>query len=113
MSGHRSIRWCIVPMVVLYGCQDAPAPTAPAAGGPAVAAARPVPGIPDQRSTVAGLLSLEAGPVAIAHRGMGPNRGEDPTRPIENTVDAVRRGYEAGASVVEVDLTITADGEIV
>jgi glycerophosphoryl diester phosphodiesterase len=64
-------------------------------------------------STTSDFLSLETGPVAIAHRGMGANLGEDPTRPIENTLAAVRQGYESGASVVEVDLQMTADGEIV
>ncbi len=53
------------------------------------------------------------GPVAIAHRGFGGNLGEDPTRPIENTVAAVRRGYRAGATIVEVDLQLTADGVVV
>lgn len=64
-------------------------------------------------SSVQTLLALDVGPVAIAHRGMGANLGEDPARPIENTVEAVRLGFEAGASVVEVDLQMTADGEIV
>lgn len=63
-------------------------------------------------STVRQLLTLR-GPVAIAHRGMGANLGEDPDRPIENTLPAVRQGFEAGASVVELDLQMTADGEIV
>lgn len=77
--------------------------TAPAA----TASARALP------STIADFLNLQTGPVAIAHRGMGANPGADPTRPIENTLAAVRQGYESGASVVEVDLQMTADGEIV
>jgi len=44
---------------------------------------------------------------------MGPNLGEDPSRPIENTVRAVGEGFELGAAVVEVDLQMTSDGEIV
>ncbi|MEJ2542084.1 MAG: glycerophosphodiester phosphodiesterase, partial [Gemmatimonadota bacterium] len=64
-------------------------------------------------STVQDLLSAAGGPVAIAHRGMGENLGEDPTRPIENTIEALRLGFESGAAVVEADLQMTADGEIV
>jgi glycerophosphoryl diester phosphodiesterase len=63
-------------------------------------------------ATVAILLDLEVRPFAIAHRGFGDNRGEDPARPIENTIRAVRAGYTAGASVVEVDVQLTSDGEV-
>jgi glycerophosphoryl diester phosphodiesterase len=63
-------------------------------------------------ATVAVLLDLEVRPFAIAHRGFGDNLGEDPSRPIENTVRAVRAGYRAGASVVEVDVQLTRDGEV-
>ena len=63
-------------------------------------------------ATVAILLDLDVGPFAIAHRGFGDNLGEDPTRPIENTIRAVRAGYRAGASVVEVDVQLTRDGEV-
>jgi glycerophosphoryl diester phosphodiesterase len=65
------------------------------------------------RATVADLLALEVRPIAIAHRGFGENLGEDPNRPIENTLSAVRQGLRAGVSVVEVDVQRTADGEIV
>ena len=58
------------------------------------------------------LLSLDVRPFAIAHRGFGDNLGEDPSRPIENTVAAVERGFEAGASVVEVDVQLTRDGRV-
>lgn len=64
-------------------------------------------------ATMAILLDLDAGPFAIAHRGFGDNRGEDPARPIENTIRAVRAGYAAGATVVEVDVQLTSDGEVV
>jgi glycerophosphoryl diester phosphodiesterase len=64
-------------------------------------------------ATVAILLNLDVRPFAIAHRGFGDNRGEDPARPIENTIRAVRAGYMAGASVVEVDVQLTSDGEVV
>ncbi len=62
--------------------------------------------------SVDALLALDVRPVAIAHRGFGVNLGEDRTRPIENTVRAVRRGFHAGASVVEVDVQLTADGRL-
>jgi glycerophosphoryl diester phosphodiesterase len=63
-------------------------------------------------ATVAVLLDLDVRPFAIAHRGFGDNLGEVPTRPIENTIRAVRAGYRAGASVVEVDVQLTRDGEV-
>lgn len=63
--------------------------------------------------TIQDLLDLEVKPFAIAHRGFGDNLGEDPSRPIENTVAAVRRAFLAGASVVEVDAQLTRDGEVV
>jgi len=63
-------------------------------------------------ATVAILLDLDVRPFAIAHRGFGDNLGEDPTRPIENTIRSVRAGYRAGASVVEVDVQLTRDGEV-
>lgn len=65
------------------------------------------------RATVDDLLSLKVRPIAIAHRGFGENLGEFPSRPIEETLSAVRWGFRAGASVVEVDVQRTADGEIV
>ena len=58
------------------------------------------------------LLSLDVRPFAIAHRGFGDNLGEDRSRPIENTVAAVEHGFEAGASVVEVDVQLTRDGRV-
>ncbi len=63
-------------------------------------------------ATVRLLLDLEARPFAIAHRGFGENPGIDPLRPIENTVAAVRAGFSAGASVVEVDAQLTRDGRV-
>jgi glycerophosphoryl diester phosphodiesterase len=74
--------------------------------GPAEAARRPPEGTVDQ------LLSLPVRPFAIGHRGFGDNLGEDPSRPIENTVPAVRKGFLAGVSVVEVDVQLTKDGEV-
>src|SRR5262245_21979869 len=64
-------------------------------------------------ATVDDLLALEVRPIAIGHRGFGQNLGENPSQPIENTMSAVRQGFRAGVSVVEVDVQRTADGEIV
>jgi glycerophosphoryl diester phosphodiesterase len=66
-----------------------------------------------RRATIDDLLALEVRPIAIGHRGFGEISGDDPSRPIENTVGAVRQGFRAGVSVVEVDVQRTADGEIV
>jgi len=63
--------------------------------------------------TVDQLLELDVKPFAIGHRGFGANSGEDPSRPIENTVRSVRKGFLAGVSVVEVDVQLTKDGEVV
>ncbi|PWU24899.1 MAG: hypothetical protein C5B48_04045 [Candidatus Rokuibacteriota bacterium] len=73
---------------------------------PAEPARKPLPATVDQ------LLSLPAPPFAIGHRGFGDNLGEDPSRPIENSVPAVRRGFAAGVSVVEVDVQLTKDGKV-
>jgi glycerophosphoryl diester phosphodiesterase len=64
-------------------------------------------------ATVEDLLALDAEPFVIGHRGFGENLGEDASRPIENTVKAVRRGFKAGVSVVEVDVQLTKDHEVV
>jgi len=58
------------------------------------------------------LLALDVRPFAIAHRGFGETLGTDHSRPIENTVAAVEEGFEAGASVVEVDVQLTRDGRL-
>lgn len=52
-------------------------------------------------------------PYAVSHRGFGANDGGDPSRPIENTLDAFRAAFRAGVRVVELDLRRTADGKIV
>jgi glycerophosphoryl diester phosphodiesterase len=59
------------------------------------------------------LLDLQVRPFAIAHHGFGSNLGEDPSRPIENTLPAIRRGFRTGAAVVEVDVQLTKDGHVV
>ena len=63
-------------------------------------------------STAEDFLKLEVRPVAIGHHGVGPNRGENPALPIENTVDSVRQAYRLGARVVEVDVQLTQDGRL-
>lgn len=71
------------------------------------------PGEPGYRvATIDYLLALEARPFGIAHRGLGENLGEDPSRPIENTLPAILAGYDAGYSVVEVDVQLTKDGRV-
>lgn len=60
-------------------------------------------------ATVDLLLDLQVRPFAIAHRGFGETLPGH-RRPIENTVAAVRKGFKAGASVVEVDVQLTRDG---
>jgi glycerophosphoryl diester phosphodiesterase len=59
------------------------------------------------------LSSRKGGPMIIVRPGSGTGAGEDPGPPVPNTVTEVRRGYEAGIPVAEVDLQMTADGEVV
>jgi glycerophosphoryl diester phosphodiesterase len=65
-----------------------------------------------KRSTAEDFLRLGVRPIAIGHHGVGPNQGENPELPIENTVDSVRRAYSLGARVVEVDVQLTQDGRL-
>jgi glycerophosphoryl diester phosphodiesterase len=62
--------------------------------------------------TVEQLLESAVRPFTIGHRGSGERLGEDPSRPIENTVPAVRAGFRAGLPVVEVDVQLTRDGQL-
>jgi glycerophosphoryl diester phosphodiesterase len=66
----------------------------------------------DQRSTAQDFLQLGVEPIAIGHHGVGPNAGENPAIPIENTVDSVKLAYSLGARVVEVDVQLTKDGKL-
>src|SRR5690348_13935020 len=64
------------------------------------------------RSTAEDFLRLNVRPVAIGHHGVGPNRGENPAMPIENTIESVRMAYNLHARVVEVDVQLTQDGKL-
>jgi glycerophosphoryl diester phosphodiesterase len=81
-------------------------------GGIAVAADGPIEDKDQGHSTAEDFLRLDVRPVAIGHHGLGPNLGENPALPIENTVDSVRLAYELGARVVEVDVQLTQDGQL-
>jgi glycerophosphoryl diester phosphodiesterase len=81
-------------------------------GGIAVAGDEHYDGKDHQRSTAEDFLRLGVRPIAIGHHGVGPNRGENPALPIENTVDSVRQAYREGARVVEVDVQLTQDGRL-
>jgi glycerophosphoryl diester phosphodiesterase len=65
-----------------------------------------------QRSTVEDFLRLKVRPIAIGHHGVGPNRGESPSIPIENTVESVKLAYSLGARIVEVDVQLTKDRKL-
>jgi len=60
----------------------------------------------DRPTTIAGFLALETRPAVIAHRGFSAARPE-------NTLAAVRAAIAVGADMVEVDVTLTADGHVV
>ena len=81
-------------------------------GGIAVAADEPNGDRDQKRSTAEDFLQLNVRPIAIGHHGVGPNTGQDPSLPIENTVDSVRLAYNLGARVVEVDVQLTQDGQL-
>jgi glycerophosphoryl diester phosphodiesterase len=81
-------------------------------GGIAVAGGEPDEDKDNKRSTAEDFLRLGVRPIAIGHHGVGPNRGENPALPIENTVDSVRQAYRLGARVVEVDVQLTQDGRL-
>ena len=64
-------------------------------------------------ATIEHLFADLQGTFAIGHRGFGSNLGENPDKPIENTIASVVAAYESGVSIVEVDVAITADGKAV
>jgi len=67
-------------------------------GHPADAADRP--------TTIKSFMSLDSPTRVIAHRGFS---GQAP----ENTLVAIRQAIEVGADMVEVDVTVTADGQVI
>ena len=81
-------------------------------GGQARASDEPDDDKDHPHSTAENFLRLNVRPIAIGHHGVGPNRGENPALPIENTVDSVRLAYNLGARVVEVDVQLTQDGRL-
>ena len=81
-------------------------------GGIAMAAGEPDGDNDQKRSTAEDFLQLNVRPIAIGHHGVGPNTGQDPSLPLENTVDSVRLAYNSGARVVEVDVQLTQDGQL-
>jgi glycerophosphoryl diester phosphodiesterase len=68
---------------------------------------------PFQRGTIDQLLGLDVRPFAIGHHGVGENHGEDPSKPIENTLASVHLALTEGVRVVEVDVQVTGDGHVV
>jgi glycerophosphoryl diester phosphodiesterase len=81
-------------------------------GGRAASAQEPGDDNDRQRSAAEDFLRLKVRPIAIGHHGVGPNRGENPAIPIENTVESVKLAYSLGARVVEVDVQLTGDGKL-
>jgi glycerophosphoryl diester phosphodiesterase len=64
-------------------------------------------------ATAEALLALDVRPVAIGHRGSGANDPTHASRPIENTVTSVRKAFEAGLTVIEIDVQLTRDRHVV
>jgi glycerophosphoryl diester phosphodiesterase len=79
--------------------------------GVAMAANEPDGDSDQKRSTAQDFLQLNVRPIAIGHHGVGPNT-QDPSLPIENTVESVRLAYSSGARAVEVDVQLTQDGQL-
>ncbi|HEX4541829.1 MAG TPA: glycerophosphodiester phosphodiesterase [Candidatus Acidoferrum sp.] len=82
-------------------------------GGPTPAAAQDEPVGDHARSTAEDFLRRGVRPVAIGHHGVGPySPGQNPSLPVENTVESVRLAYTLRARVVEVDVQLTKDGKL-
>src|SRR5262245_54308300 len=95
-------------VMVIFGCGLAAA----AGETPGASASQPV--LADRlRHTAAELLSLTARPIVIGHEGAGENFGENPNKPINDTIESVRLAFQQGASVVEVDVELTKDKQVV
>jgi glycerophosphoryl diester phosphodiesterase len=65
------------------------------------------------RWTMNDVLYGDTQPFVIGHRGYGENLGEDPARPIENTLESVHRAFREGARIVEIDVVLTKDRRVV
>ena len=63
-------------------------------------------GLADRPTTIEEFLTLDDRTAVIAHRGFSGARPE-------NTLAAVRAAIDVGADMVEVDVTLTADGHVV
>jgi len=59
------------------------------------------------------LLTEVEKPYVMGHRGYGENLDPNAAIPIENTIKSVVRAFEEGVAIVEVDVTVTADGKAV
>ena len=60
-------------------------------------------------------LHASAKPYAIGHRGFGATKDSGGVLggiPSENTIDSVLAAFDIGASVVEIDVVLTADGNV-
>lgn len=64
------------------------------------------------RWTLEDFLQTAERPYVVGHRGTGVNWALGP-QPIESTALAVRAAYLAGVQLVEVDVQLTADGQVV
>jgi glycerophosphoryl diester phosphodiesterase len=64
----------------------------------------------EERWVIEDVLGSEATPFAIGHRGYGESTAGVPDQPVENTTEAVRRGFRDGVQIVEVDTVLTRDG---
>lgn len=69
--------------------------------------------VTQQAWTITDLIDNAPRPYAIGHRGLGENLDPDSALPIENTIAAVVKGFEAGLPIVEVDVVLTKDGHAV
>jgi len=63
--------------------------------------------------TIDDLLLNQARPITIGHRGYGENLGENPNKPLENTIESVSQAFSEGVSIVEVDVVVSSDGHAV
>lgn len=65
------------------------------------------------RWVIEDLLGANIKPFAIGHRGYGNNMGENPDKPIENTIESVVKAYREGVQIVGLDVVMTRDNQAV